>query len=305
MKMTLLGSPRMVVSVMLFGLTFMSIVQEVEARNHKPSASKVKVTSRNANTADLQLENITSMTTTCSGVSDGLISFSVSGGTAPYTAALSGGATSVSPIKHIPMNTPEMFSGLAASGIPYFITVTDASGSMVTSGSIVLVPVSPINITVLSTPPTCFGKKNGSMTVTVTDAATPPSTIVLKNCKTKAIKTITDVANGITETIQGLAAGSYCLTATDADGCSTAMLVNVQAGPLPLKFSIKTSKKSCPECSRMLTVKAKGGMAPYTYQLDNGPFQSTDLFYCVEKGKHTVTVQDAKGCKKTTQVEVS
>ena len=102
--------------------------------------------------------SITSTNPTC-GSSNGSISFSLAGGTAPYTATLSGGATSKPPITNIPMNTTETFSGLAASSSPYVITVTDARGCMVSSGSITISGVNQITITVSSTPPTCFGEQ--------------------------------------------------------------------------------------------------------------------------------------------------
>lgn len=53
-----------------------------------------------------------------------------------------------------------------------------------------------------------------------------------------------------------------------------------------------------------IEVMAKGGMAPYTYQLDDGPEQSFSSFNAVPSGPHQITVRDVVGCSFVFSVEV-
>ncbi|MCP9751509.1 T9SS C-terminal target domain-containing protein [Ferruginibacter sp. HRS2-29] len=45
-----------------------------------------------------------------------------------------------------------------------------------------------------------------------------------------------------------------------------------------------------------MTVTAAGGTAPYTYKLNNGAYQSSNIFTNVTAGSYTVTVKDANNC---------
>ena len=105
-KRMLLEASRMVVLDMVFMLAVMSVVQEIEGYTNCCSA-EVAMTSQSDQcsntdeTDELQFGTITPMTASCFGVSDGSLSFSVLGGTAPYTADLTGGITSVAPIMNI------------------------------------------------------------------------------------------------------------------------------------------------------------------------------------------------------------
>lgn len=45
-----------------------------------------------------------------------------------------------------------------------------------------------------------------------------------------------------------------------------------------------------------VTVLASGGTPPYQYSLDNGSYQSSNIFTNVDLGSHTVSVQDTNAC---------
>ncbi|WP_188362110.1 T9SS type B sorting domain-containing protein, partial [Flavobacterium orientale] len=47
-----------------------------------------------------------------------------------------------------------------------------------------------------------------------------------------------------------------------------------------------------------ITVNVTGGLGDYEYQLDNGPFQDSNVFTDVSAGSHTITVRDKNdgGC---------
>lgn len=52
--------------------------------------------------------------------------------------------------------------------------------------------------------------------------------------------------------------------------------------------------------NQSIIVTATGVGGNYVYQLDNGPFQSSNVFENVSSGEHTITVDDLNGCEKTT-----
>ena len=52
----------------------------------------------------------------------------------------------------------------------------------------------------------------------------------------------------------------------------------------------------------VMTVVVQGGTGPFLYQLDNGPFQTSNVFYQVPSGVHNVTVTDDTACTQITKI---
>ena len=48
-----------------------------------------------------------------------------------------------------------------------------------------------------------------------------------------------------------------------------------------------------------IKVRSTGGTAPFTYSIDNGPYQRKDTFFDVQLGVHTINTKDANNCIKT------
>jgi hypothetical protein len=48
-----------------------------------------------------------------------------------------------------------------------------------------------------------------------------------------------------------------------------------------------------------IKVSGTGGTPPYTYSLDNSPYQMKDTFFNVLAGQHTIVTKDSKNCFKT------
>jgi hypothetical protein len=134
--------------------------------------------------------------TTCTA-SIGAINLTVSGGTSPYTYLWSNGATT------------EDLTGLAAGN--YTVTITDANGCTTQFA----VTVGTDNVTITATPvitnTTCTASI-GAINITVS-GGTSPYTYLWSNGAT-------------TEDITGLAAGTYTVTITDANGCTTNIAVH-------------------------------------------------------------------------------
>jgi hypothetical protein len=122
----------------------------------------------------------------------GTVAASVSGSNAPFTFSWSNGAT-----------TPSI-SGVPLGG--YACTITDALGCSVTKYAN-LSSISPVNVSVPTTPVSCIYNTDGAASPIVS-GGTAPYSYSYSNGMTTAAAT-------------NLGTGSYYLTVTDANGCST------------------------------------------------------------------------------------
>jgi len=122
---------------------------------------------------------------------------------------------------------------------------------------------------------------------------------------------ITVVANGIEEisyslddinysennVFAGLAAGEYIVYAKSSD-CMAADTVIIPAAAAIRLEEVTPQISLCEgDNDGQLTVTAAGGVAPYSYQLDEGAFQDSPVFSDLTQGIFTLTVRDANQCE--------
>ncbi|WP_139855306.1 T9SS type B sorting domain-containing protein [Aequorivita sinensis] len=99
--------------------------------------------------------------------------------------------------------------------------------------------------------------------------------------------------------IIALEAGEYSVIITEiASGCEITAVTTVVLSSPPLVYSAEviTSAFANPHA---IEVSAQG-LGEYVYQLDNGPFQTNNVFEGVSPGIHTVTIRDVNGCGSVT-----
>jgi gliding motility-associated-like protein len=206
----------------------------------------------------------------CSGVADGAIDLTTTGGTGTYTFSWSSGAST------------EDVTALAAG--KYKVTVTDASGcSVVDSFEIKESVVVQADVAVVGT--TCFGGSNAFISVDVT-GGNAPYTYLWNNGQKN-------------NTASNLAAGTYTLTVTDAAGCSIVVTDSVQT-TRAINISVVTLDSKCSnKGTGSVTVNATGGQAPFTYQV-NGVVQANNVFSALLPGTYNLLVRDANGCENVT-----
>ena len=180
-----------------------------------------------------------SATTTTCGDENGTAEVNASGGVGPYTYSWSNGATANS------------ISGLAAGA--YTVTVTDSNGCVTSCD--VTVGSSDIPTCTTTTTDTTCGDSNGSATVSATGGVAP-YTYIWSNGATTA-------------TASSLAAGTYTVTVTDLNGCSSECLANIVDSSAPT-CSITPTDTACGESNGSAQANATGGTAPYTYAWSNG-----------------------------------
>ena len=143
------------------------------------------------------------------------VTFTISGGTAPYSYRWSNNAT-----------TPSV-SNLSAGN--YTVTTTDASGCTATA-SFTIQGQGNINMAVSSSPTSC-GSSTGMATVSSVSGGTAPYTYRWHNGAT-------------TQTISNVGIGIYYVTVTDAAGCTASRSVEVQATN-GLQITVSNTKADC------------------------------------------------------------
>jgi len=204
---------------------------------------------------------ITTSTTIATCVANGSANVSVSGGTAPYSYQWSNGASTSS------INAP---AGM------YTVIVTDANGCQISGATTIGTPV-PVTATGSANSLSCFGSNNGSINLTVNGSS--PFSYAWTNGAT-------------TQNLTGLSAGSYSVTVTASNGCTTTQSFVINQ-PSILGATTSTTHALCYNGTGIVTAIASGGTMPYTYTWSNG---ATTMSASALAGVHTVTVTDANGC---------
>jgi len=88
--------------------------------------------------------------------------------------------------------------------------------------------------------------------------------------------------------------GQYGVTITDIiTGCQATAYANVDQSLPPVDFDYTVSGFFADNPTVVITATPIGD---YEYQLDFGPFQSSNVFDNIEAGTHTITVRDSEAC---------
>ena len=204
----------------------------------------------------------------CSGVCDGNIAITITGGTPTYTTAWSNGAT-----------TPSI-SALCAGA--YSVEVTDAAGCKAIR-NFSLSTVAPIAFSVPDLDsPQCHDACDGSLTAIPIGGTMP--------------YTFTWTPNNVnTATTNNLCTGNYSITVADANGCSVSdnySLIN----PPTLTLTATITDASCNTAlDGAITTTVTGGISPFTYSWTPGAAITSSLTN-VLSGTYTLIVTDNFGC---------
>lgn len=101
------------------------------------------------------------------------------------------------------------------------------------------------------------------------------------------------------DSLFNLCAGTYTVTVTDSNGCSSTQSITVTQ-PQPLtSFASKTDDYCGAICIGTVSSSASGGTPPYSFNWSNGQTGSYLKDLC--QGTYTVTITDSRGC--TTQIQ--
>lgn len=218
--------------------------------------------------------DIRSTAITCPGVNNGTANVTVSGGTAPYEYKWSTGATT------------SAVSNLQPGS--YTVTVTDAGGCTGTATTTVG-NKTPIRLVLDADDPICANDLNGSIAASASGGN--GGFIYLWS------------TGATTNTIAGLGAGIYSVTATDVRGCTATAKDTLLPGS---NLTVKpiAVPVSCPgNIDGFALVEVSNGVLPYSFQWANGGTNNT--ISKLAPGTYRVTVTDGKGCQKIVDVVVT
>jgi hypothetical protein len=221
-----------------------------------------------------------------SGMSNGTITMTASGGTAPYSYSLNNTSN---------WQSSNVFTGLAP-GV-YIVYVQDANGCM-TVYTIQLTQTVGCNQAIVGTPDhvDCAGENSGSITYTFTSPGTSAPYIVELISNGNTVQTATYTAGAATGTFSNLFSGVYTLELTAANGCVSTVQVYVDQ-PAPVQVTNVTVTNATTGMSNgSAVVTVVGGTAPYTYTVNNGTSGTSNVLSGLSAGIQILLVTDANGC---------
>ncbi len=207
------------------------------------------------------------------GQLDGSIDLSVTSGNPPYSFSWNNSTT----------NEDQVF--LQAGN--YSVIITDNGGCTMADTFAILNNVGNCQVncnlssgTAVVTDETC-GNGNGSLNITPSGGYAPLA-YVWSN-------------SSFTEDIYSLAAGTYFVTITDAQGCTSSSVYTIfnQAGTLTAGTPLIGSE-TCGNGKGSIDISPAGGTLPYFYSWSNSAV-SQDIS-TLNAGNYTVTITDATGC---------
>jgi len=203
----------------------------------------------------------------CHGDNSGIINFTPTGGTMPYTFNWTSGT-----------NTEDALSLTAGT---YTVTLTDRNACVFIDSATVNEPAAPISSSMVSTAVKCFAGSDGALDLSVS-GGTAPYKFLWSN-------------NETSEDIAGLMTGDFDVLIVDFNNCEhrDTGFVDQPAAPLSTTFTI--SDVLCfggNDGSVDMTVI--GGTSPYTYLWSDG--SNTEDIGSKATGSYYVTITDANDC---------
>lgn len=202
----------------------------------------------------------------CFGGSDGVASATGSGGSGAFSYLWSTGATT------------STISGLTAG--TYIVSVTDAE-NCTASATVVVAQPSALSANATATGETALGANDGTASAAPT-GGTPTYAYSWNTGATTA-------------QITGLAPGSYTVSVTDANGCTSVQVVTVNAFGCTLTATITSEDVSCNGVNDgTASVAVSGAADPVAYNWSNG--ETTPSVANLAPGTYTVSVVDGNNC---------
>ena len=219
--------------------------------------------------------NATTTGQTMSGANDGSATANPTGGTSDYTFQWSNDSTT------------QAINGLAPGN--YTVTVSDFNGCT----SLETVTVNSfdcaLSASISSSHITCFGAENGAASVDYIGGTEP---------------LIFNWSNGATtQTITGLAVGTYTVNVVDANNCPASLNVSIQEPTLLAANATTTGESFAGANDGTASANPTGGSGAYSYLWSNGT--ATQNIANLAPGTYTVVVTDVNGCETTQTVVVN
>ncbi len=224
----------------------------------------------------LAVTSVGKVNASCSGASNGSFTITTTGATGAVEYSINGGAT---------WQASNSFTGLAAGS--YTVQVRDAAGCSASAAANPQVVSAPqiMSLNFAVTPVSTVGGADGAINLTVT-GGTSPKTFIWTNTQS-------------TEDISNLSSGQYCVTVTDAAGCTITGCGNVTQPTCNLAItSVVAANPLCNTGSTgSIAITTTGANGAVQYSVNGGStWVNTSPVTGLAAGSYTVSVRDAAGC---------
>lgn len=220
----------------------------------------------NINSSSTLSGSVVATNASCFGLCNGSLTAIPAGGTAPYTYNWMVGATT-STITNLCAGT-------------YTVQITDATGCFVNLTGTVNQPAQ-IAINPSAFPSSC-GACDGAITINVTGGSAP-----FTYSWAPTLPSFPQHSN--------VCAGTYTVTVTDANACMQSAVVTVSNSSSMVLSQTTTPSSAC-ACTGSATLVQTLGTPPFTYAIDGGASQTSNVFTGLCSGSHIGSVTDGNGC---------
>ncbi|HLP94117.1 MAG TPA: hypothetical protein VK168_08770 [Saprospiraceae bacterium] len=174
--------------------------------------------------------------------------------------------------------TTEDLNGIPAGS--YTVTATDANGCTATQQATVDNNSANFSLNATTIPNTSCAAPNGAVDISL---SIPGAYTFLWN------------NSATTEDLNGIPAGSYTVTATDANGCTATLQATVSNNPVSLEVSLTPNPSFCQLHNGAIDLTIISGILPIAFQWSNGA--TTEDISGLMPGLYSVIATSANGCK--------
>lgn len=209
------------------------------------------------------------MNNLCAGDAFGIAYASANGGTAPYN--------------YVWNTNPQQFGNIANGLMAgnYTVTVTDNNGCQDSIIASISDP-SPLVLNLSGVDPDCYGNNTGALSA-VANGGTPLYSYQWWNGPTSSNQ-------------YNVAAGTYYLTVTDANGCQITDSITL-SDPVQLVSQIMNDTIICPGSNLTINTNTIGGTGSYHYLWSPGGQTSSGIIVApLNNSTYSVEVSDDNGC---------
>ncbi|OWY23685.1 hypothetical protein C7N43_31880, partial [Sphingobacteriales bacterium UPWRP_1] len=229
--------------------------------------------------------NISTTTTNATCQTQGSVCITVSGGAAPYTASGVAGITGT-----FNNNVQQCFN---LNGGTYTIALTDANGCSGSKTFTINQTNNTITANVSTTPAGCSA--SGGVCIAFTGGTAPytVSGLTLVNGS---------YAQNQQQCFNGLAAGTYNFTVTDAQGCTKQQSFTISGANTSIVAAVQTTNPGCNNNDGVVCFNISGGTPPYQITGTGGTVYGSGFNgnqNCVQgfaAGAYSFTITDTQGC---------
>ena len=213
----------------------------------------------------------------CFGGTNGSIIITANGGAGTYHYSINGGST---------YQASNVFSGLSAG--TYQIMVKDANNCITSTQAAIITQPLAISTSLTHVNVNCYGGNTGSITVTASGG-------------TGAFTFNWLPYGGTGSTANNLTTGTYTVTVTDSNSCTTSANVTITQPSSALTiYNTSVVNTQCGTPTGQITANVSGGALPYHYMWSNG--DTTSVIQNLGAGNYTLTFTDGNGCNTTSPI---